>query len=180
MGCDWPAFTTMLPDVTPEKIAFVKFIPVTFDSSKFVPVASTPLRSTFGPVINAGLVDVPDLGFAIRYPLGNTVVLEYLKFPVRNDIPASDTDDKFAPEISVFERLTPLKLAFPSVRLFKLIPGPAMNRPIKLSVNILYEYVMSLIGCDVIRTGPPPVLLRKYVFISLTCEPLKSRPLTSI
>ena len=77
--------------------------------------------------------------------------------PVRIAIPESDAEDKLVPEISAFEKLTPLKFAFPSVRLSNRIPGPAKNLPIKLSVIMLYPYCFRSrpSGADNIRTGAP-------------------------
>jgi hypothetical protein len=76
IGCDCPEVTVSPPDFILKKRALVKFIPVTLDCSKFIPVASTPLKSTLGPVINAGFVSQVEVGFDIRYPLGITVVFE--------------------------------------------------------------------------------------------------------
>jgi hypothetical protein len=62
------------PEPTLINMALVKFIPVIIDCLKFTPVALTPLKSTLGPVINAGFDDTN--GFDIRYPLGITVPSE--------------------------------------------------------------------------------------------------------
>ena len=66
----------IFPDFTPENSAFVKFIARISEPSKLIPLASTPLKSIPRPTMYAGIDSDVTLGFAIRYPVGSTVVLE--------------------------------------------------------------------------------------------------------